>query len=169
MPLESGTYINDLVSTNPAITDQVSQGDDHIRLIKKVLLNTFPNINNEVTITDEQLNSLVADLAALQADVDQNEADADASISTLQSDLANLTTSTNTSLALKAPLASPVLTGTPTAPTPAVSDRSTKIATTDYVRDRIEADAYTLPAGAQSVLGGVKIYRSGTTLYINTN
>jgi hypothetical protein len=168
MPLESGTYISDLVSTNPAITDQVSQGDDHIRLIKKVLLNTFPNINAAVTITDEQLNSLAADLAALQADVDQNEADADAAIAALQTSVNTLETDVNTALTTKANLASPAFTGTPTAPTVDVSDRSTKIATTDYVRDRIEADAYTLPAGTQSTLGGVKIYRSGTTLYINT-
>ena len=168
MPLESGNYISDLVATNPAITDQVSQGDDHIRLIKKTLLNTFPNINNAVTITDEQLNSLAADLAALQADVDQNEADADAAILALQGDVTTINGQISSLDTLKAPKDSPVLTGTPTAPTPAVSDRSTKIATTDYVRDRIEADAYTLPSGSQSVLGGVKIYRSGTTLYINT-
>lgn len=36
-------------------------------------------------------------------------------------------------LDLKAPLASPALTGAPTAPTPATSDRSTKIATTAFV------------------------------------
>lgn len=36
-------------------------------------------------------------------------------------------------LALKAPLASPALTGTPTAPTPSAGDNSTKIATTAYV------------------------------------
>lgn len=39
----------------------------------------------------------------------------------------------DTSLAAKAPLASPALTGTPTAPTQSASDNSTKIATTAYV------------------------------------
>lgn len=43
MPLETGTYINDLDSSNPAATDLKSQGDDHLRLIKDVLRNTFPN------------------------------------------------------------------------------------------------------------------------------
>lgn len=38
-------------------------------------------------------------------------------------------------LDLKAPLASPALTGTPTAPTPASSDSSTKIATTAFVQN----------------------------------
>ena len=43
MSLESATYISNLVSTNPPGTDLRSQGDDHIRLIKSVLQNTFPN------------------------------------------------------------------------------------------------------------------------------
>lgn len=58
MALESGTYINSLVPTNPAGTDVRSQGDDHIRLIKSTLLNTFPNINGAVTATDEQINAV---------------------------------------------------------------------------------------------------------------
>lgn len=41
---------------------------------------------------------------------------------------------TAAALALKAPLASPVLTGTPTAPTPGDNDNSTKLATTAYVK-----------------------------------
>lgn len=41
MALETGNYIGDLVSTNPASGDGKAQGDDHIRLIKKVLKNTF--------------------------------------------------------------------------------------------------------------------------------
>ena len=33
MALETGTYISDLVATNPVASDAKSQGDDHIRLI----------------------------------------------------------------------------------------------------------------------------------------
>ena len=43
MALESATYVSGLVQANPPGTDAISQGDDHIRLIKKVLLNSFPN------------------------------------------------------------------------------------------------------------------------------
>lgn len=42
MSLESGTYVSDLVPTNPLTSDDRSQGDDHIRLIKATLRNTFP-------------------------------------------------------------------------------------------------------------------------------
>lgn len=52
MALESGTYIKDLVSTNPPGTDAISQGDDHIRLIKSVLKNSFPSTNSAPIIPD---------------------------------------------------------------------------------------------------------------------
>ena len=42
MGLETGTYISDLVTSNPANSDQESQGAAHLRLIKSVLQNTFP-------------------------------------------------------------------------------------------------------------------------------
>lgn len=45
MPLETATYIADLVETNPPSNDLKAQGDDHIRLIKAVLKNTFPGAN----------------------------------------------------------------------------------------------------------------------------
>ena len=53
MALESATYISGLVDTNPAGSDAISQGDDHIRLIKTVLKNTLPN-------ADEAMNGIHA-------------------------------------------------------------------------------------------------------------
>ena len=58
MALESGTYIKDLVDTNPPGTDAISQGDDHIRLIKTVLQNSFPSTNNAPIIPDITGNGL---------------------------------------------------------------------------------------------------------------
>jgi len=43
MALESATYIDGLVTSNPTGSDNISQGDEHIRLIKTVLKNTIPN------------------------------------------------------------------------------------------------------------------------------
>ena len=43
MSVEVGTYLSSLVSANPLSSDQVAQGDDHLRLIKTLLNNTFPN------------------------------------------------------------------------------------------------------------------------------
>lgn len=59
MGLETGTYIDDLVATNPVgASDQKAQGDDHLRLIKSTILNTFPNITAAMTATHTELNYL---------------------------------------------------------------------------------------------------------------
>jgi hypothetical protein len=63
------------------------------------------------------------------------DADINASAAIAQSKVANLTTD----LGLKAPLASPDLTGTPTAPTAAANTNTTQIATTAFAK--AEADA----------------------------
>jgi hypothetical protein len=60
-------------------------------------------------------------LAAVQADVDQNEADAD------------------TAIALKADIASPTFTGTPSAPTASAGTNTTQLATTAFVEAAVAA------------------------------
>lgn len=57
MPLETATYIHELEPANPAGTDQLAQGDDHLRLIKAALQATFPNLAGPVTKTDAELNA----------------------------------------------------------------------------------------------------------------
>lgn len=44
MGLEAGSYIEDLVVTNPTASDARSEGDDHIRLVKATLKATFPGM-----------------------------------------------------------------------------------------------------------------------------
>lgn len=56
MPLESASYASQLVPSNPASTDLVGQADDHIRLIKNVIKNTFPNVTGPITQTQDRLN-----------------------------------------------------------------------------------------------------------------
>lgn len=56
MALESATYINQLVNTNPTLADPKGQGDDHLRMIKRVLQQTFPGLTGPVTATQAQLN-----------------------------------------------------------------------------------------------------------------
>ncbi len=49
MGLEAVTYIADLVATNPiGASDPKSEGDDHIRNIKKALQNCFPSLSGQV-------------------------------------------------------------------------------------------------------------------------
>lgn len=59
MALESSTYINGLVATNPTGSDNISQGDNHIRLIKETIKATFPNIAGAVSDTHTAINSAV--------------------------------------------------------------------------------------------------------------
>lgn len=42
MPLETASFLSELNTTYPLATDQVAQGDDHVRLLKTVLQATFP-------------------------------------------------------------------------------------------------------------------------------
>ena len=64
MALESATYIDGLVSTNPLATDGLNQGDDHLRLIKSAVKATFPNLTGAVTASQAELN-LLAGLTSL--------------------------------------------------------------------------------------------------------
>ncbi|MEY2760390.1 MAG: hypothetical protein RLZZ96_290 [Bacteroidota bacterium] len=94
-------------------------------------------------------------------------------IATLPTNVAANTASitANTSdILLKAPLASPTFTGTPTAPTPATSDNSTKVATTEYVKNSIvAANAGLSSIGAISGTSNAKgATISGTTELILT-
>jgi len=76
MPLETVTYIPELTITNPVgATDPKSEGDDHLKLIKKALLNTFGAFvgtaaaPKSVTLTEDQINdaALKAAIATISA------------------------------------------------------------------------------------------------------
>lgn len=58
MALETATYINGLVVTNPVATDGLAQADDHMRLIKSTIKTTFPSITGAITATQAELNVL---------------------------------------------------------------------------------------------------------------
>ncbi|HFG2534085.1 TPA: phage tail protein [Salmonella enterica] len=63
----------------------------------------------------------------------------------------NFSTTINNVLALKAPLSSPALTGTPTAPTAAQSVNNTQIATTAFVKSAIAAMVGSAPAALDTL------------------
>lgn len=71
MGLESATYIPELNLNNPVgSSDPKSQGDDHLRLLKKAILNTFPNFvgtagtPKSIALTEDELNDCAQKLAA---------------------------------------------------------------------------------------------------------
>lgn len=121
MGLESGTYISDLNESNPAATDVKSQGDDHIRLVKKTIKNTFPNVSGAVTPTHTELNYVDGVTSAIQTQLDAK--------------------ASTSALALKADIASPTFTGTPAAPTATVGTNTTQLATTAFVQAAVVASS----------------------------
>lgn len=60
MPVETFNFIDSLNASNPGSTDDVLQGDDHLRGVKAVLKNTFPNVTAAITATAAQLNQLAS-------------------------------------------------------------------------------------------------------------
>ena len=57
MPIENNPqYIDDLNATYPYETDPLGQIDDHLKNIKAVIKQTFPNIDGPVTATQADLN-----------------------------------------------------------------------------------------------------------------
>ena len=78
MGVETFQYIDDLVSTNPTATDNVSEGDDHIRGIKTTLKNTFPNVTGAITPTETELNYVDGVTSNIQTQLDSKGSSGDA-------------------------------------------------------------------------------------------
>ena len=89
-------------------------------------LSNVPNLDTTAAVAHTPLTNNPHSVTATQVGLDicENTADLDKPISTLA----------QAALDLKADLASPALTGNPTAPTQASTDNSTKVATTAYVK-----------------------------------
>lgn len=68
--LTGSRTIDSLVRTNPVGADGKSFGDDHLRGIKNVILNTFANISGTVTPTDAELNHVTGVTSNVQAQID---------------------------------------------------------------------------------------------------
>jgi len=64
MGLEAGNYISNLDASNPLSSDAVSQGDDHLQLIKKTVKQSLPSVNqgsNPVIASATAPSLIVAD------------------------------------------------------------------------------------------------------------
>lgn len=69
MGLESATYVNQLIGTNPDGADNKSFGDDHLRMIKQTLLNSLPNIGGVVTATHAELSYMTGCTSSVQTQI----------------------------------------------------------------------------------------------------
>lgn len=82
MPLETGTYISDLNTSNPGVNDSVGQADDHLRLIKASLKNTFPNVSGAVSPTHTELNRVAGVTSSIQTQLDAKSVNDTAAVHT---------------------------------------------------------------------------------------
>ena len=57
------------MATNPTATDDVAQGDDHIRGIKNVIKVTLPNVTGAITPTHTELNYVDGVTSAIQTQI----------------------------------------------------------------------------------------------------
>jgi hypothetical protein len=125
MTVESANYVSDLNATLPTGADTAFEGDNHIRLLKSVLQASLPYANSPILATPTELNYL----------------------SGLSSNLVS-------QLAAKAPLASPALSGIPTAPTAGATTNTTQIASTAFVQAQKVSPALTgVPTAPTPPLG----------------
>ena len=130
MTVESASYISQLDAALPAAGDQKSEGDDHFRLIKSVLKTQFPNFGTTaITTTAAEVNYLSGVTSAIQTQINS-----------------------------KAALASPALTGVPTAPTAAPGTNTTQLATTAFVA----GVAFSTALPSQTGNGGKLVTTDGT-------
>lgn len=105
MPVDPALHIGNFDTANPTGATSRKEADDNFRHIKEVLKRDFAGITGAVTATHTELNRLVGVTADVQGQLDA-----------------------------KASLASPALTGTPTAPTAAPGTNSTQIASTAFAQ-----------------------------------
>lgn len=52
MSLETASWVTQLNSSNPTASDPVSEGDDHLRMLKTVLKNSFPSSSTAAIVPD---------------------------------------------------------------------------------------------------------------------
>jgi hypothetical protein len=62
MTVETAQYINQLDPKFPEGGDSLSEGDDHIRLIKEAITKSFPNVDGPVDLTTEEFGKLKSGL-----------------------------------------------------------------------------------------------------------
>ncbi len=143
--LELKVYVDDLMAKHLAAPDPHSQ-------YAPKASPTFTGTPKAPTPAAGNNTTQVATTAFVQAALTALINGAPATLDTLKEIAAainndpNFSTTINNALALKAPLSSPALTGTPTAPTAAQSVNNTQIATTAFVKSAIAGMVGSAPA-----------------------
>jgi hypothetical protein len=157
MGLDTASSIGGLDKNSPLSVDPRSEGDDHIRKIKEVLVADLANVTGAVTSTHTELNYV--DIATLGTAEDSKAVTIDAaSAFTLAgmtcTDAGILTTVEITSADLNGGTIDGVALGTTnTGNTESLGDDSTKLATTEFVHQEFTGIIVTSAAHTTYIAG----------------
>lgn len=153
------TNVNTVFSTSIPIVET-----NVLSLVGTILKETINGVDsNTINVQPLIVSPVANDLVMTTAGGQVFDSGISVSPSSTSNDNTHVMTSAATQTALanglapKAPLANPALTGTPTAPTPAAADNSTKIATTAYVDNAVATTgvtSYNLRSGAVVPVSG---------------
>lgn len=130
MSIESATYPPQFNTAWPTSADWVSEGDDHIRLLKTVVKTTFPNVAGAVNASHTEINYLVGVTSGIQGQIN-----------------------TKGSITGQTWTGAHVFSGTVTVPTLAQGNNTTGAASTAFVQTEwsTRLPNYTVPITASSV------------------
>lgn len=142
------TEINSLITGLQGQIDALSTNlnntlDDYVPIGDVGQADGVASLNSSGLIPDAQISTSIARTTDVSTAISNLIDSSPATLNTLNelaaalNDDANFAGTVTTALGTKAPLASPALTGTPTAPTPAAGTNTTQIATTAYVQDSL--------------------------------
>lgn len=142
------TEINSLITGLQGQIDALSTNlnntlDDYVPIGDVGQADGVASLNSSGLIPDAQIATSIARTTDVSTAISNLIDSSPATLNTLNelaaalNDDANFAGTVTTALGEKAPLASPALTGTPTAPTPAAGTNTTQIATTAYVQDSL--------------------------------
>ena len=134
--------------------------------IAQLRSNTGTYINANVSALNSTISQLRADtgtyidagVSAINGKIAQLRADTgtyiNANVSALNTIIQSNVGALNATIATLAPKNSPTFTGSPVAPTPDVGDNSTKVATTEFVTQAVEAGGIHYTVSTSAPLGG---------------
>ena len=140
-PTEINSLITGLQGQIDALSTNLSNTlDDYVPIGDVAQADGVASLDSTGKVPDTQISTSIARTTDVSTAISNLVDSSPATLNTLNelaaalNDDSNFAGTVTTALGEKAPLASPALTGTPTAPTPAAGDSTTKIATTEYVQ-----------------------------------
>ena len=140
-PTEINALITGLQTQISALSTNLTNTlDDYVPIGDVAQADGVASLDATGKVPDTQIPTTIARTTDVSTAISNLVASSPSTLNTLNelasalNNDANFAGTVTTALGNKAPIASPALTGTPTAPTPAAGDSTTKIATTAYVQ-----------------------------------